>query len=335
MLCGMTGTAREVAREFWNVYHLPTLRVATHKPVIRQRLADRIFASREEKVASRGRACGQVSWPGPPGAHRHPFRCRLRTVVASGAPGRAGPSGPERQAGCGGGRHHRHGRCYREHHHRHQHGGDAARISCLQTGLREKGGLHVIITERHEAARIDRQLAGRCGRQGDPGSFEGHPVFGRFSLRGRPRRSPGGFCAAYGPEFSRGKAPASTLGHSIGPAEAGKLSCAGAQKPSFSRIRCGGVCCRFPGGWSRRSGAFELFSKFCNPGCVPRTTLSFFFVKKNETKKRTPRVRKSRSGRPSIFKMSSPLRLRCKGKEKPFYFTAFKNYFFPLYRSLE
>jgi preprotein translocase subunit SecA len=42
----------------------------------------------------------------------------------------------------------------------------------LGPGVREAGGLHVIATERHEAARIDRQLAGRCGRQGDPGSYE-------------------------------------------------------------------------------------------------------------------------------------------------------------------
>jgi preprotein translocase subunit SecA len=42
----------------------------------------------------------------------------------------------------------------------------------LGTGVQELGGLHVIATERHEAGRIDRQLFGRCGRQGDPGSFE-------------------------------------------------------------------------------------------------------------------------------------------------------------------
>ena len=35
----------------------------------------------------------------------------------------------------------------------------------------ELGGLHVIGTEMHDAARIDRQLYGRCGRQGDPGSY--------------------------------------------------------------------------------------------------------------------------------------------------------------------
>ena len=42
----------------------------------------------------------------------------------------------------------------------------------LAPGVAERGGLHVIATERHDARRIDRQLFGRCGRQGDPGSFE-------------------------------------------------------------------------------------------------------------------------------------------------------------------
>lgn len=42
----------------------------------------------------------------------------------------------------------------------------------LSQGIAEQGGLHVIMTELHESSRIDRQLAGRCGRQGDPGSYE-------------------------------------------------------------------------------------------------------------------------------------------------------------------
>jgi preprotein translocase subunit SecA len=42
----------------------------------------------------------------------------------------------------------------------------------LAPGVAELGGLQVIATERHEAGRIDRQLFGRCGRQGDPGSCE-------------------------------------------------------------------------------------------------------------------------------------------------------------------
>ena len=43
-------------------------------------------------------------------------------------------------------------------------------IKLSETAL-ELGGLHVICSELHESARIDRQLIGRCGRQGDPGSF--------------------------------------------------------------------------------------------------------------------------------------------------------------------
>jgi preprotein translocase subunit SecA len=42
----------------------------------------------------------------------------------------------------------------------------------LGEGVANLGGLHVISTERHTARRIDRQLFGRCGRQGDPGSYE-------------------------------------------------------------------------------------------------------------------------------------------------------------------
>jgi preprotein translocase subunit SecA len=42
----------------------------------------------------------------------------------------------------------------------------------LGSGVEERGGLHVVMTERHDARRIDLQLAGRSGRQGQPGSFE-------------------------------------------------------------------------------------------------------------------------------------------------------------------
>jgi len=42
----------------------------------------------------------------------------------------------------------------------------------LAPTVAENGGLHVIATERHDARRIDRQLYGRCGRQGDPGTYQ-------------------------------------------------------------------------------------------------------------------------------------------------------------------
>jgi preprotein translocase subunit SecA len=75
----------------------------------------------------------------------------------------------------------------------------------LGSGIADKGGLHVIATELHESARIDRQLYGRCGRQGDPGTAEpivsledelirlylGPQYFGRYHLRQVDASSPG------------------------------------------------------------------------------------------------------------------------------------------------
>ena len=56
----------------------------------------------------------------------------------------------------------------------------------LGAGVAELGGLHVILTEMHDAARIDRQLSGRCGRQGDPGTYPPVPGPGRRPAAGRP-----------------------------------------------------------------------------------------------------------------------------------------------------
>ena len=62
----------------------------------------------------------------------------------------------------------------------------------LSKEVREAGGLHVILTEYHESARIDRQLFGRCARQGNPGSVEAivaadDEVFMRFAGPARLR----------------------------------------------------------------------------------------------------------------------------------------------------
>jgi preprotein translocase subunit SecA len=58
----------------------------------------------------------------------------------------------------------------------------------LHPAVREAGGLHIVLTEYHESRRIDRQLFGRAGRQGDPGSYESivaldNELFRRFAGR--------------------------------------------------------------------------------------------------------------------------------------------------------
>jgi preprotein translocase subunit SecA len=183
-LAGMTGTAREVKDELWNIYGLATLRMPTHRPVIRRRLEERIFPSRQEKWRTVVERIGELHLQG------RAVLVGTRTVAASeelaarareaGLPhqmlsakqdaeearviSRAGQPGSVTIATNMAGR-----------------GTDIM----LAPEVREAGGLHVIITEYHEAARIDRQLAGRCGRQGDPGSYEGILSLEDFLFQGK------------------------------------------------------------------------------------------------------------------------------------------------------
>ena len=171
-LAGMTGTAREITSELWSVYRLQTIRVATHRPVIRKALPNHVFMHEEDKWQAIIKRINQLH------SRKQPILIGTRSVAASeylsnlakaaGIPHQvlnakqdASEAAIVEQAGQAGmvtiatnmaGR-----------------GTDIK----LGSGIKELGGLHVIATERHEAARIDRQLAGRCGRQGDPGSFEG------------------------------------------------------------------------------------------------------------------------------------------------------------------
>lgn len=170
-LSGMTGTAKEVAVELWSVYNLTTIKVPTHKPVIRKFLADKILWTQDEKWQSVVDAIKQMNSIG------RPVLVGTRSVAAS-----EHLSSLVQQEGLS-----------------HQvlnakQDSEEARIVSkaglckmitiatnmagrgtdivLGDGVAEIGGLHVIATERHEAGRIDRQLAGRCGRQGDPGSCQ-------------------------------------------------------------------------------------------------------------------------------------------------------------------
>lgn len=170
-LAGMTGTAREVRDELWSVYGLPTLRIPTCRKMMRKRCPDRIFASEDAKwqaVADRTAAMNRKG---------RPVLVGTRSVAAS-----------EKAAGFMD----RLGVRYRvlnakqdkEEAEIISHAGEKGVVTIatnmagrgtdisLGKGVEELGGLHVILTERHEARRIDRQLAGRCGRMGDPGTYE-------------------------------------------------------------------------------------------------------------------------------------------------------------------
>jgi preprotein translocase subunit SecA len=170
-LSGMTGTAAEVAGELWAVYGLHVARIPTNRPVRRSYLPTRYFGSAEAKwqtvvqaIAARNRA-GQPVLVGTRSVAASEKLARLldraglayrllnarqdrdeAQIVA-----RAGERGCITVATNMAGR-----------------GTDIR----LAAGMTELGGLHVISTELNDAGRIDRQLYGRCGRQGDPGSCE-------------------------------------------------------------------------------------------------------------------------------------------------------------------
>ena len=170
-LGGMTGTASEVAYELWAVYRLRVAKIPTHRPVRRVYLPDRVYGRAEDKwnaviESIRARhAAGQPVLVGTRSvaASEHlsklleesglPFRLlnarqdadEAEIVAQAGEPGRITVA--TNMAGRG------------------------TDIK-LAPGVVEKGGLHVICTERHDSGRIDRQLFGRCGRQGDPGCCE-------------------------------------------------------------------------------------------------------------------------------------------------------------------
>ncbi|MBM9518791.1 preprotein translocase subunit SecA [Desulforhopalus vacuolatus] len=170
-LSGMTGTAREVAGELWNVYNLQTLKIPPNKPPRRKHLPDKVFAHEVGKWQAVSTRILAIHEEG------RPVLVGTRSVKAS-----------EKLAGIM----REHGLAYELLNAKQdaeeaaiiQKAGEVGAVTIatnmagrgtdikLTEEVQNLGGLHVISTERHEAARIDRQLAGRSGRQGDPGSYE-------------------------------------------------------------------------------------------------------------------------------------------------------------------
>jgi preprotein translocase subunit SecA len=170
-LAGMTGTAREVAGELWTVYGLATKRIPTNRPSKRTQLPTRIFVTEDEKweaVLSRIVEIHSVGRPVLVGTRSVKASEHLSQLLT-----RRGLSHQLLNA-----------RQDKEEAMIVSQAGERGRITIatnmagrgtdikLAEGVTELGGLHVIATELHEARRIDRQLFGRCGRQGNPGSCE-------------------------------------------------------------------------------------------------------------------------------------------------------------------
>jgi preprotein translocase subunit SecA len=170
-LAGMTGTAQEVAGELWSVYKLAAVRVPTNRPVRRRHRGTQVFATEASKwaaVVGRVRELHQ---------QRKPVLIGTRSVVASERVSEAlTQAGIEHQL--------LNARQDQQEAEIVAQAGEPGKVTVatnmagrgtdirLGAGIADKGGLHVIATELHESARIDRQLFGRCGRQGDPGLTE-------------------------------------------------------------------------------------------------------------------------------------------------------------------
>ena len=170
-LAGMTGTAREVASELWSIYRLKVVTVPTHRPMQRRYHSDSVYASAEKKWTI---VVNKISEQHQKG---RPVLVGTRSVEAS-----EHLSELLEQTGLK----HRvlNARQDQEEAEIVSQAGGKGRITVatnmagrgtdikLAEGVAQLGGLFVIATERHDARRIDRQLFGRCGRQGDPGSAE-------------------------------------------------------------------------------------------------------------------------------------------------------------------
>jgi preprotein translocase subunit SecA len=169
-LAGMTGTAMTSAREMHKIYRLRVIPIPTNRPPIRVRQPERTFGTADAKYAAIVEEVQRIHAEGRPvliGTRSIDKSEQLSTLMtAAGIPhdvlnARQIEAEAEIIA----------------------HAGEQGRVTVstnmagrgtdirLGSGVSELGGLHVILTEMHDAARIDRQLAGRCGRQGDPGTY--------------------------------------------------------------------------------------------------------------------------------------------------------------------
>ncbi len=168
-LAGMTGTAETEASEFLDIYKLGVLVIPTNRPVQRKDSNDSVYKTKREKYGAVLKEIKDVHAKGRPilvgtisvEVSEHLSRMlKKEGIVHSVLNAKYHQQEAEIVARAG------------------QRGGVTIATNMagrgtdikLGAGVADLGGLHVIGTERHEARRIDRQLRGRCARQGDPGS---------------------------------------------------------------------------------------------------------------------------------------------------------------------
>ena len=168
-LCGMTGTAETEAAELWSIYKLDVVNIPTNVKVIRKDDQDMVYKTKREKYKAVidqveiNRQEGRPTLVGTTSVEVSELLSRMlkqknvpHNVLNAKQHGReaqivaeAGMAGAVTIATNMAGR-----------------GTDIK----LGAGVKEAGGLAILGTERHESRRVDRQLRGRAGRQGDPGS---------------------------------------------------------------------------------------------------------------------------------------------------------------------
>lgn len=173
MLSGMTGTAREARGELWSTYRTPVVPIPTNRPSRRERRPTRFHVTEAERWSAVLDEIESVH------ANGQPVLAGTRTVNASERlSAMLRERGIEHQV-LNAVKHDREAEVIAR-------AGEPGTVTIatnmagrgtdirLGSGVADRGGLHVIVTEAHESRRIDRQLLGRAARQGDPGSGRLH-----------------------------------------------------------------------------------------------------------------------------------------------------------------